>query len=224
MKTSTHDMLVPRDDDDDDVVSERIMFIEYDRGWPNGVVTEQHWCRSGRPWFRPGIDSPVGTVARHWEFGWSKRGGEAYRFNSGMGGDPLSVVLYRRAKPDPPSVIWAHADVGLYYVKSAGQPPVPATPRRLLPLGYRRVATPLLLALPDGGRRTRNPFVASTEVYSRPGYCKICDDYFPDDGECEHLEWCDQCESLVYVDTHVCEDDPDGEPVIHDASDPGGSV
>lgn len=197
----------------------RVVFIEYQDGHPHSVVTEEHWNHSREPWFKPGVYEPKGTCAAYWDFDWCKRDSACYYHQSGLGGNPLSVEICRFVKPDPPpGVIWCAPGVVLTRWVSKGRTNVRIrSAATLLKMGYRLLDRPLLLRS-DYGKRSRNPFVVSDEV-GRTVYCKVCNDRFPDDRECEHLEWCDRCGWLVYCDTHVREDDPNGKPVIHDADD-----
>jgi hypothetical protein len=199
----------------------RVVFIEYHDRRPVSVVTENHWDRSGMPWFKAGVDKPSGTCAAYWDFDWCKRDRALYYSQSGGGGDPLSIHVHSFCEPDPPpGLIWAAPDVRFHRWVSKDRPEVAIqTDSVLLMMGYHRIARPLLLKSTqfDGPKRTRNPFLAAEELEGRIAYCKICDDHFPSDHECEHMEWCDRCASLVYIDGHVPEDQD--EPVIHDETD-----
>jgi hypothetical protein len=197
----------------------RIVYIEYLNRRPHSVVTELHWDHSRELWFQPGRDKPTGTCAEHWDFEWCRRDSDLYYCKSGFGGDPLVVDICRFAEPDPPpGMIWCAPDVKLIRWVSKERPEVEIrSDAVLLRMGYRRLNTPLLLATASG--RSRNPFKAAKEIDDSCSYCRICKDYLPWEHECEHLEWCDECTCLVYVDTHVREDDPDGEPVIHEEED-----
>jgi hypothetical protein len=202
-----------------DIQRHRIVFIDYYDRKPCNVVTEEHWDHTGEPWFKPGIDKPTGTCAAYWDFDWSKRDGTLYFYQSGVGGDPLSAQISPFVRRDPPpGLIWAAPEVRFHRWLSKAKPDVAIrSDATLLAMGYRRLSRPLVLAgngwgMPKG---SRNPFSVAEETDSHLAYCKICDDHFPSDAECKHLEWCDRCASLVYVDTHVREDEPDGKPVIH---------
>jgi hypothetical protein len=197
----------------------RIVVIEYRNRRPFSVVTEEHWDHTERPWFVPGRDKPNGTVAAYWDFEWCKRDRNLYFHMSGIGGDPLAAYLCSFSKPDLlAGLLWAAPDVRFRRWISSKRPEVAIrSDSTLLSMGYRRVSRPLLLS---GGewaatKRSRNPFLVASETDSPPAYCRICDDYFPTDMECEHLEWCDRCGCLVYIDTHVREDEPGGEPIVH---------
>jgi hypothetical protein len=141
---------------------------------------------------------------------------DTFFHNSGGGGDPLKAHVGKFVNPNPPpGLIWIAE--GVKVVRSAYRKgkyvdlPVSGEPE-LLRMGYRVLKRPLLLTS-WSGEKSRNPFEASNEIENRCVYCKVCDDYFPDDYEpCEHMHWCDECGCWVYTDTHVREDSHDGEP------------
>jgi hypothetical protein len=207
-----------------DQQSHRVVFIEYHDRRPFNVVTENHWVHSGKPWFKPGVDRPNGTSACYWDFEWCKRDETLYYSQSGGGGDPRSIYIGRFTEPDPPpGLFWAAPDVRFHRWVSKAKPEVAIrSDSVLLAMGYRRLARPLLLKAAyhaGSDKRTRNPFLAAEELEGRIAYCMICDDHFPSDHECEHMEWCDRCACLVYIDGHIPEDSHDGKPVIHDETD-----
>ncbi len=192
----------------------RIVCIEYLDGQPGNAITEKHWDHTREPWFKPRRDKPTGTCGQYWDFEFCKRHGELYYYNSGMGGDYLTHSVGQMVKPDPPALIWCADDMVFTRWESHERPAVKIRSEAvLLKRGFKRITRPLMLK--GNFARSRNPFKVATETFAGFAYCKICNDHFPDDMECEHLEWCDDCGSLVYVDTHVREDEPDGKPVVH---------
>lgn len=207
---------------DRDGTYHRIVVIEYIDGLPHSVVTEEHWDHSGKPWFRPGRDRATGMCVEYWDFAWSKRDRTLYCHKSGSGGAYLEHMIHRFAEPDPPpGQIWIADDVRLYRWISSKRPRVFFRPDRmrdeLLKRGYRLLDRPLVVP----GSRSRNPFAVAEEPSGHLVYCKVCDDWFPFEDECEHMEWCDKCACLVYVENHVREDSHDGKPIIHDDDEEG---
>lgn len=62
--------------------------------------------------------------------------------------------------------------------------------KTLARMGYQVVRQPLELES-DWGGSTLNPFEFGQE--GAPEFCRICDDWFPDFHECDHIWWCDEC-------------------------------
>lgn len=175
----------------------RIVAIEYSStGWPHGVVTEEHWDHSGKPWFNPAKDKPRGTVAAHWDFDFSKTYGELFHHQSGFGGDPLRHVV--NGKPIGwVARLWIADDVRLYrQVRRRGKlVAVPAEREQIEKIGYRFLKRPRLLRHSEV--TTRNPFQVSPSFddYSCV-YCPKCKDELPDGlnyNLCEHLTYCECC-------------------------------
>ena len=160
-------------------------------------------------------------LRQHWDFDHSKRDDDVYYHQSGSGGDPLSINIGRFSEPQPPpGLLWTAPDVRLHRWVSKEKPEVAIRSNStLLKMGYRRLSRPLVLRAGSGHwggvNRSRNPFLVCSETDSHLAYCKVCDDRFPSEQKCEHLEWCDRCAWLVYVDTHVREDEPEGAPTVH---------
>lgn len=177
----------------------RIVAIEYRDGKPFSVVTEMHWDHSGKPWFIAGRDTPNGVAGHDWDFEWCNRDGVCRYDLSGFGGKPR-FCAHRFCEPSPPPAeLWIAEGTPVFtYTRNCKERRVESD-AELLKLGYKRLRRPKLLK-GRFGDKTRNPFDAAWE--GRAIYCDRCDDYLPDENPCEHLEWCDECASWVYVDTN----------------------
>lgn len=184
----------------------RIVYIEYHGRHCFAVITELHWDHTKKPWFKPGKDKPTGTCAAFWDFEYSKRCGLWFH-QTGSGGDPLVVNVGQMSYPNPPpATIWCAEDVVLTkWTKRKDNVPI-KTDAELLRRGFKRTYTPKRVSL--NGRRSTNPFEIADESSSSFVYCRVCKEHFPDDMECDHVEWCDDCGSMVNSnDRTVCDDE-----------------
>jgi hypothetical protein len=204
-----------------DTERHRIVYIEYYDRRPHAVITEEHWDHSKEPWFDPDEHKPTGTCSASWDFEWCKRDGQLYYEKAGGGGDLGRIVLYGLSPSSPPAQIWAADDAAFYrtegrLVDNSYREIRIRSEAVLRRLGYVRIARPLLFSGGYKGR-SRNPFNVGEELCDdRLAYCRVCEDHARTQDPCEHLEWCDLCCSMVYIATHVREDEPDGKPIIHE--------
>lgn len=179
----------------------RLLTIEYFKGKPSVVITEEFWDHSNEPWSKKGRHRTTGSNAMHFDFDYSKVYDQLYWHCSGGGGNGKTHCIGRliglKAK------IWAAPDIQLTkYVKRKGKwIEKPVTKEDLKRFGYTMIKSPLILKS-EYREPSINPF-DHAEGDTECVWCPQCKDHLPDEPgrACEHLRWCDECSSWIIKKT-----------------------
>lgn len=191
----------------------RVVAIEYQDGWPSGVLTEKHWDYTGKPWFNPGRDRPNGTCACQWDFDWCKGEESLYFHNSGEGGE-IAYHVSRFVHPVPPKAkLWVADGVAIVTSTDDGKASRAVNgPSELLQMGYQLIDRPIRLPAVDymacPTKTTLNPFYAGWE--GETIWCARCQSIHPSEdtnNPCEHIAWCDECATWIYSEERTWVED-----------------
>lgn len=202
---------------------QNIVAITYHHGIPSDVATEHEWDHTGNRWHVPGRDKPRGWAWSYYNFDYCAAEDAVYHHLSGGGGGRYIYDVPQYCDPyPPPAQLWLARPMRLVGYNRALARKQLLVPGDLARRGVAIIQQPLDLSRFAGGWQkssgaTTNPFDIAEE--SDGNYCEICKDWYPDDAECEHMDWCNVCGSHVYLldnGGHTLYDKgPHGKPADH---------